>query len=229
MAELDRQRFERMLPERVARKVNVTLVGCGGIGSYTAGLVARMGVGRLKLVDFDKVEATNVATQDLSPTRVGEYKVTAVGEWVGELNEGMEVGVYPERFGAHHLDRDSILVLAVDSIEARRGIYEVWKEDAEPGQVLVDPRMGAESFEMWVVRRGSEFEEEYTRALYDPTPRAGLPCGARAIAYTGAFAGALTTSAIRRAVMEKGWETWVVGDVGAMRMQVLREIKGETN
>ena len=222
---LDRQRFERLYPTVEATATKVLLVGCGGIGSYTASILTRMGVGTIKLVDFDTVEGTNVATQDLSLSSVGAFKVTAVETALLAVNPDLRVESSPTKFAAHHLPKDHILVMAVDSMKARRAIYKVFKAKAIQGQLLIDPRMGAESFELWVVRRGSEFESEYESSLMDKTPRPELPCGARAIAYTGAFAGSVTASAIRRATMEPTFETWVVGDVGSMRMEVLREIK----
>ena len=222
---LDRQRFERLYPNTVARSTKVLLVGCGGIGSYTAAILARMGIGSITLVDFDRVEDTNVATQDLPVGYIGLLKVEAIEGCIFSINPNVDVTLYSTHFAPRHLSKDQILIAAVDSIKVRQEIYKVFEAQASPGQILIDPRMGAESFELWVIRRGSEFEQEYKRSLFDPTPRAELPCGARAIAYTGAFAGAITASAVRRVMMEPTWETWVVGDVGTMRMQVLREIK----
>jgi len=213
-----------MFPEHVAQDTHVLLVGCGGIGSYTASILARLGIGSLTLVDFDRVEATNVATQDLSLCDVGDYKVNALRDYLVGLNEVLTIEVSPVHFAARHIFTGCTTIMAVDSIKVRQEIYQTWSKRATPGQVLIDPRMGAESFELWVVRHGSEFELEYKRSLFDPTPRPELPCGARAIAYTGAFAGALTASAVRRSAMEPAWETWVVGDVGTMRMTVLREL-----
>ena len=214
-----------MLPGRIATSIEVVLVGCGGIGSYTAAILARMGIGSITLVDFDRVEETNVATQDLDLISVDDHKVEALDKRLGQINPELNVTKYATRFAPRHILPNSIIIPAVDSIDVRREVWTAFAAKATPGQLFIDPRMGAESFELWVVRKGSEFEAEYTRSLFDPTPRAELPCGARAIAYTGAFAGALTASAVRRAMMEPTWETWVVGDVGAMSLTTLREIK----
>lgn len=222
---MDRNRFETLFPEDKASNASVVLVGCGGIGSYTAAILARLGIGSLTLVDFDRVEETNVATQDLSQRDIDELKVASVAARLSDINPTLNINTSPTAFAARHLEPEHILIMAVDSIKARQEIYAIFKAKAIPGQVLIDPRMGAESFELWVVRYGSDFQVEYERSLFDPTPRPELPCGERAIAYTGAFAGSLTANAVKRAVMDPKWECWVVGDVGSMRMQVLREIK----
>jgi molybdopterin/thiamine biosynthesis adenylyltransferase len=224
MVNLDRQRFERLYPSNIAEATKVVLIGCGGIGSYTASILARMGIGEISLIDFDKVEEINVATQDLPLSAIGQFKVDAVVDRITGINPDVYCTISTKAFKDQKITEGNVIIPAVDSIEVRQEVYKAFEKLAMPGTLLIDPRMGAESFELWVVRKGSEFEAEYKRSLFDPTPRPELPCGAKAIAYTGAFAGSLTASAVRRATMSKTWETWVAGDVGTMRMAVLREI-----
>jgi sulfur carrier protein ThiS adenylyltransferase len=218
---MDRQRFEALYPSAQAESTRILLVGCGGIGSYTAAILARMGIGSITLVDFDFVEETNIATQDMEVGDIGTAKTVRLMERLARINPDMHVTEHVARFGPHHLNPGAILITAVDSIKARQDIYRIFEAKATPGQILIDPRMSAEGFELWVIRRGGALEADYVRGLFDPTPRPDLPCGARAIAYTGAFAAAVTASAVRRAVMEPAYETWVVGDIGAMGLRVL--------
>ncbi len=58
----------------------VLLAGAGNIGSHLAPLIARSGVGLLRLVDRDRVEAKNLATQDFRPEDVGRPKAEAIAE-----------------------------------------------------------------------------------------------------------------------------------------------------
>jgi adenylyltransferase/sulfurtransferase len=60
-------------PDRL-RQATVLVAGVGNIGSPLATFVARTGVGRLRLVDRDRVEAKNLATQDYQPADVGRFK-----------------------------------------------------------------------------------------------------------------------------------------------------------
>ncbi len=79
-------RFDRhsalVPPERLA-DVAVTVVGVGAIGRQLALQLAALGVRRLQLVDFDRVEPTNVTTQGYLAADVGRLKVEAVspGRW----------------------------------------------------------------------------------------------------------------------------------------------------
>lgn len=58
----------------------VLIAGCGNIGSPLASLLARAGVGRLRLVDRDRVEARNLNGQDFTPEDVGRYKAEVLAE-----------------------------------------------------------------------------------------------------------------------------------------------------
>ncbi len=57
---------------------SVLIAGAGNIGSHLAPLVARAGVGLLRLVDRDRVEEKNLATQDFRPEDVGRPKAEVI-------------------------------------------------------------------------------------------------------------------------------------------------------
>jgi molybdopterin/thiamine biosynthesis adenylyltransferase len=66
-------------PTRLAR-ATVLLGGAGNIGTHAAVFLARAGVGRLRIVDRDRVEAKNLANQDFRPRDVGAWKADALAE-----------------------------------------------------------------------------------------------------------------------------------------------------
>ena len=74
----------------------VTVIGLGGVGSYAAEALVRTGVGRVVLVDFDKVCLTNVNRQ-LHATRktVGDSKAELMGERCRAINPKCDVIVLP--------------------------------------------------------------------------------------------------------------------------------------
>ena len=56
------------------KKVEVCILGLGGLGSNVAVLLARAGIGSLKLVDFDTVEASNLNRQQYRISHIGLKK-----------------------------------------------------------------------------------------------------------------------------------------------------------
>jgi molybdopterin/thiamine biosynthesis adenylyltransferase len=62
----------------------VLIAGAGNIGSHLAPLIARTGVGLIRLVDRDRVEAKNLATQDFLPADVGRPKAEVIADRLHE-------------------------------------------------------------------------------------------------------------------------------------------------
>ena len=97
-AELQRYSRHLTLPEfgregqEKLKNSSVLLVGAGGLGSPAATYLAAAGVGRLGLVDFDKVEASNLQRQILYGTSdVGRSKLEAASERLNDINPHVEV------------------------------------------------------------------------------------------------------------------------------------------
>ncbi|WP_263786197.1 molybdopterin-synthase adenylyltransferase MoeB [Salinibacter grassmerensis] len=94
------QRYSRhlTLPEfgregqEALKNASVLLVGAGGLGSPAATYLAAAGVGRIGLVDFDTVEASNLQRQILYGTSdVGRPKLDAASERLEDLNPHVEI------------------------------------------------------------------------------------------------------------------------------------------
>lgn len=60
----------------------VAVCGLGGLGSNIAVCLARVGIGRLILIDFDKVDISNLHRQQYSVDQIGMYKTKALSEYL---------------------------------------------------------------------------------------------------------------------------------------------------
>jgi len=82
-------------PKDIQKKLSnshVIVLGCGGIGNLLATALATAGVGKLTLVDNDKVELTNLTRQYLfNESDVGKYKVDALKTAILAKNSKCEV------------------------------------------------------------------------------------------------------------------------------------------
>ena len=88
-AKFDRQaRALGRLAQSQLRDLAVTVVGAGGTGSSVAVQLARMGVGRLRLIDMDSVDPTNLPrVYGATDADVGRPKSVVVGEHISSFSE----------------------------------------------------------------------------------------------------------------------------------------------
>ena len=105
----DRARFLRqmVLPEvgeegqRRLKAARVLCVGVGGLGSPLAFYLAAAGVGTLGLVDFDRVDVSNLQRQILHATPdVGRSKVDSAAEKLAALHPGVRIEKHPTRLSS---------------------------------------------------------------------------------------------------------------------------------
>ena len=75
----------------------VAVCGLGGLGSNIAIHLARAGIGRLILIDFDRVDITNLHRQQYKASQIGMYKTDALAENLREINPYIEFEAQTER------------------------------------------------------------------------------------------------------------------------------------
>lgn len=74
---------------------SVFILGLGGVGGYVCEALARSGVGRLVLMDFDSVDVTNINRQIIAMhSTVGRKKVDVMKERVLDINPDCVVDLY---------------------------------------------------------------------------------------------------------------------------------------
>jgi adenylyltransferase/sulfurtransferase len=121
------------------RAARVLLAGCGGLGAEAAGLLARAGVGRLRIVDRDVVDLTNLQRQalfDESDARGCIPKAVAAARHLAAINS--EVAVEPVVADLHagnvaELLRDVDLVVdGFDNFEGRYLLNDACVRDGVP-------------------------------------------------------------------------------------------------
>ena len=84
----------------------VLLLGAGGLGSPAALYLAAAGVGRIGIVDDDRVDASNLQRQVMHSTgRLGEWKGESAKRTLEELNPDVEVVPYLERMTSDNVER----------------------------------------------------------------------------------------------------------------------------
>lgn len=84
------KRHSKSIQEKL-NKARVAIAGLGGLGSNVAIALARIGVGHLHLIDFDKVDITNLNRQQYFMRHIGVYKTEALKEEILEINPYLDI------------------------------------------------------------------------------------------------------------------------------------------
>lgn len=76
------------------RELSVAIVGVGGVGSVTAEMFTRCGIGKLVLFDYDKVELANMNRLFFQPNQVGLSKVDAAAKTLESINPDVQIDTH---------------------------------------------------------------------------------------------------------------------------------------
>ena len=112
------------MPQEKLAQLDVTVIGVGAIGRQVALQLASLGVRKLRLVDFDVVEPTNVTTQGYWQADLGVSKVEAAARAIRRIDPGIELDLVHDRFRPK-LPTGEAVFCCVDSISAREAIWRV--------------------------------------------------------------------------------------------------------
>lgn len=129
-AEILRYSRHLLIPEvglsgqKKIKAASVLVIGTGGLGSPVALYLAAAGVGRIGLVDYDRVEASNLQRQVIHGTsQLGNLKVTSARQRMLDINPDIQVDVYNEPFtsaNAMQIAQDyDILIDGTDNFPTR--------------------------------------------------------------------------------------------------------------
>lgn len=83
-------RYDKDIKNKITT-AKVAVAGLGGLGSNIAIFLARAGVGHLHLVDFDRVDITNLNRQQYDINDIGTFKTTALSEKIKRFNPFIKI------------------------------------------------------------------------------------------------------------------------------------------
>ena len=136
----------------------VAIAGLGGLGSNVAYALARIGVGHLHLVDFDRVDITNLNRQQYFMEDIGKYKADALEALLRKINPYLDIQTDCVRVteeNAADLFRDADIVCeAFDNPEAKAMLVnEILEKFPEKKMVSATGMAGFGSSNTIVTRR----------------------------------------------------------------------------
>lgn len=140
-------------------KAHVMVVGLGGLGGLLVSLLARMGVGRLTLLDCDVFEPTNLNRQMLSNmAALGQSKAQVALEHVNAVNPSVKVEIIERRFDDNSenltlIENKTICADCLDNLKTRLQLANACQRANVP---LVSASIGGFCGQLFTVYPGGE-------------------------------------------------------------------------
>lgn len=121
---MDKSRTENLIGKTnvdlIASK-HITVVGVGGVGGYSATMLARAGIEKMTIIDFDDVSPSNLNRQIIAyESTIGKPKVEVLKSMLLDINKNIEVEAINEKLTQSNVEKlisDTDLVVdAIDSV-----------------------------------------------------------------------------------------------------------------
>lgn len=112
------------------RAATIAVFGVGGVGSFAVEALARVGVGKLVLIDFDTVDITNINRQlHAFPDTVGQSKVQLMKERITRIFPEIEVEVFEEKYTSENAEQIfstqwDYVIDAIDMVSSKLDLIE---------------------------------------------------------------------------------------------------------
>ncbi len=189
-------RFERqadLVPRERLESLAVSVIGVGAIGRQVALQLAALGARKLQLIDFDRVELTNITTQGYRQEDLGLPKVVATGSAVEQVDPNVALELVEDRFRPQLVLGDAIFC-CVDSIDARAAI---WRSAGRRCSLWCDGRMLGEVMRILTVAE-DHGRFHYPTTLFQQAEAQTGACTSRGVIYTASIAAGLMTHQFTR-------------------------------
>lgn len=176
-------RQQGIVDPKLLKNKCVTVIGAGGIGSFSALCIGKMGVARIQLFDEDGVSDENLPNQFFRKDDVKHFKVDALKDILIDFTDSDINAV--NRYYKNQRLAETVIV-ATDSMPSRRLVWEQFLKQKQ-AIFLIEARMGAELGMVFTLRKDSKTWKKdcayYESRLYSEKTVKPLPCTAKSIIY----------------------------------------------
>jgi hypothetical protein len=178
---------------------DITLIGAGGIGSWVALNLSRIGH-NIMIFDGDNVDETNVIGGQLYRRKdIGDPKVTAIFHLCNELGGTSHINAISSMFE----EEDGlypITITGLDNMKARKLVFDEWVSEygQNPDALLIDGRLLMENMEVLTIQGGNKrqidvYKQEY---LFDDSEVADLDCTTKQSTFSAMGIACLITTTL---------------------------------
>lgn len=183
----------------------VSIVGLGGIGSFAAISLAKLGIPRLNLIDFDTVEPHNVPNQFYLIDSVANTKAAALSDLchgLAPITASPYIGRM-DKTGFHATAADNtfeptpVMLSGLDSMSARTDVWEYIRLNPRI-KIYLDARIAGQLIVIYAVNpMDLDSIDAYEKTLHSDDEAIAAPCTERGVIDVGMIVGGLLTRLVR--------------------------------
>lgn len=174
------------------QKLDISIIGLGGIGSYLAYFLSRIGDHNFYIYDFDTIEEHNLGGQFYPVLDIGLPKEESCSLLMERYS-----GANPNTM--NKFTKDSMVTpymfTPLDNMDVRKLAFDKWVEEygnSDEDCLFVDCRMQAESLEVYFITK--DRIEDYKSELFPDSDIEEQPCSYKATSHCGAMCATLAVT-----------------------------------
>ena len=155
------------------KDIKITLVGAGGIGSWTALLLSRLSPYKINIYDYDTIEPENLAGQLYSSRQIGLLKSAAISQilyYFTNNNHTTYMGLrgrLGDDIALFDIKNTHILITGLDNMSSRNTAFNIFTKkldsQGDKTEFLIDGRLSADKLQIFCIHR----EDKQNLDLYN--------------------------------------------------------------
>ena len=187
------QRQQDLVPLEKLQSLTTTVIGVGAIGRQVALQLAAIGASHIQLIDFDRVEPTNITTQGYLQRDLGQLKVEATAAQIQEIDPTISVTPIADRWRPEQETGEAVFC-CVDTISVRAAI---WRSLQYRCSFWCDARMQGVTIRILSAVDLSA-RNHYSAQLFPQSEAQVGNCSSKSTIYTAAVAAGLQVNQLTR-------------------------------
>ena len=160
------------------RNACIAVTGCGGIGGLSAEQLVRLGVGHVKIADFDKFETHNLSRQTGSASsNIGQNKADVLARHFRDINPGLRLDIFKEGIKPENVERfidDAEIIIDGMDYSSLQTTVLLYRAARKKGLCVVNPNAIGFGVSVFVFGPNTISLEDYIGLSQGADPRMAL-------------------------------------------------------
>ncbi|KKM72822.1 hypothetical protein LCGC14_1416680 [marine sediment metagenome] len=223
-------RFQDTVPLKKFRSKRIGIAGLGAVGRHVAILLGVMGHKNLFGADPDKIELKNIGSQGWKVKDIGRTKAQTLTSEITVVSDRAVMTAFPAKFEAqaNWIKTLDIFFCCVDTMSARKAIWDIVKERDNLQGLWLDSRMASRVIRVITVDLSSQIDRDYyEKTLFTDAEGFEGSCTDRMTVYGAYIAAGLLVSQMTNWLNDMLIKKDVVLETLALSMNDLQQEAGQ--